>query len=163
MGFGLPAAIGAKIAKPDKIVVDIDGDASFLMSGLELASAAEYNIGVKVLIMNNNAQGMVYRWQSKLIQTGAITLLIYFVELMFDDRFALTRMVNPDFALLAQSMGVHAIECRTAEELPEKMKEFLMYDNNLPIVMVCQVDEEEALYPIVRSVPSVSLPCLNLH
>lgn len=145
MGFGLPAAIGAKIAKPDKIVVDIDGDASFLMSGLELASAAEYNIGVKVLIMNNNAQGMVYRWQ----------------KLMFDDRFALTRMVNPDFALLAQSMGVHAIECRTAEELPEKMKEFLMYDNNLPIVMVCQVDEEEALYPIVP--PGKAIHELVMH
>ncbi len=71
MGFGLPAAIGAKVAKPNKIVVDVDGDASFLMSGLELASAVEYNIGVKVLILNNNAQGMVYRWQSKLAESGA--------------------------------------------------------------------------------------------
>ncbi|KAF7420983.1 Acetolactate synthase, mitochondrial [Pleurotus ostreatus] len=145
MGFGLPAAIGAKVARPDRIVVDIDGDASFLMSGLELASAAEYSIGVKVLIMNNNAQGMVYRWQ----------------KLMFDDRFALTRMANPDFALLAQSMGVHAIECRTAKELPEKMKEFLTYDNNLPIVMVCQVDEEEALYPIVP--PGKAIHELVMH
>ncbi|KAL4267371.1 Acetolactate synthase [Pleurotus pulmonarius] len=145
MGFGLPAAIGAKVAKPNKIVVDVDGDASFLMSGLELASAVEYNIGVKVLILNNNTQGMVYRWQ----------------KLLFEDRFALTRMANPDFVMLAQSMGVHTIECRTAEELPGKMEEFLEYDNNCPIVMVCQVDEEEALYPIVP--PGKAIHKLVMH
>lgn len=65
MGFGLPAAIGAKVANPTKIVVDVDGDASFLMSGLELATAAEYGVGVKVLILNNNVQGMVHRVQSR--------------------------------------------------------------------------------------------------
>lgn len=64
-------------------------------------------------------------------------------------------MANPDFVMLAQSMGVHAIQCETAEELPTKMKEFLEYDNSRPIVMVCQVDEEEELYPIVR--PSIHL------
>lgn len=59
-------------------------------------------------------------------------------------------MANPDFVMLALSMGVHAIQCETAEELPKKMKEFLGYDNSRPIVMVCQVDEEEEVYPIVR-------------
>ncbi len=59
-------------------------------------------------------------------------------------------MLNPDFVMLAQSMGVRAIQCETSEELPRKMKEFLEYDNHRPIVMVCQVDEEEELYPIVR-------------
>ena len=59
MGFGLPAAIGAKVACPEKIVVDIDGDASFSMTGMELMTARQFNIGVKVLILNNDFQGMV--------------------------------------------------------------------------------------------------------
>jgi acetolactate synthase-1/2/3 large subunit len=59
MGFGLPAAIGAKAAFPNKIVVDIDGDASFSMTGMELMTARQHNLGVKVLILNNDFQGMV--------------------------------------------------------------------------------------------------------
>lgn len=65
MGFGLPSAIGAKVAAPEKIVVDIDGDASFSMTAMELATAAQYNIGVKVLILNNEFQGMVLQWQGQ--------------------------------------------------------------------------------------------------
>lgn len=63
MGFGLPAAIGAKVAAPAKTVVDIDGDASFSMTAMELATASQYNIGVKVLVLNNEFQGMVLQWQ----------------------------------------------------------------------------------------------------
>jgi acetolactate synthase-1/2/3 large subunit len=59
MGFGLPAAIGAKVAKPDMIVIDVDGDASFSMTCMELITAKQYNIGVKVLLLNNDFQGMV--------------------------------------------------------------------------------------------------------
>jgi thiamine pyrophosphate-dependent acetolactate synthase large subunit-like protein len=67
MGFGLPAAIGAKVAAPKKIVVDVDGDASFSMTAMELATASQYGIGVKVLILNNEFQGMVLQWQGTLI------------------------------------------------------------------------------------------------
>lgn len=63
MGFGLPAAIGAKVAAPNKTVIDIDGDASFSMTAMELATASQYGIGVKVLILNNEFQGMVVQWQ----------------------------------------------------------------------------------------------------
>ena len=63
MGFGLPSAIGAKVAAPEKVVVDIDGDASFSMTAMELATANQYNIGVKVLLLNNEFQGMVEQWQ----------------------------------------------------------------------------------------------------
>jgi acetolactate synthase-1/2/3 large subunit len=63
MGFGLPSAIGAKVAAPHKTVIDIDGDASFSMTAMELATASEHNIGVKVLILNNEFQGMVEQWQ----------------------------------------------------------------------------------------------------
>jgi TPP-dependent trihydroxycyclohexane-1,2-dione (THcHDO) dehydratase len=65
MGFGLPSAIGAKVAAPEKIVVDIDGDASFSMTAMELATASQYNIGVKVLVLNNLVQGMVSQWQGE--------------------------------------------------------------------------------------------------
>ena len=63
MGFGLPSAIGAKVAAPQKTVVDIDGDASFSMTAMELATASQYNIGVKVIVFNNEFQGMVQQWQ----------------------------------------------------------------------------------------------------
>jgi acetolactate synthase-1/2/3 large subunit len=71
MGFGLPAAIGAKVAAPNKTVVDIDGDASFSMTAMELATASQYDIGVKVLVLNNEFQGMVLQWQ------GAVPLCYY--------------------------------------------------------------------------------------
>jgi acetolactate synthase-1/2/3 large subunit len=71
MGFGLPAAIGAKVAAPNKTVVDIDGDASFSMTAMELATASQYDIGVKVLVLNNEFQGMVLQWQ------GAVSLCYY--------------------------------------------------------------------------------------
>lgn len=72
MGYGLPSAIGAKVARPDAIVVDIDGDASFQMTLMELATAAQFNIGVKIIVLNNEEQGMVTQWQS----------------LFYEDRFA---------------------------------------------------------------------------
>jgi len=67
MGFGLPAAIGAKVAAPHKTVVDVDGDASFSMTAMELQTASQYNIGVKVLVLNNEFQGMVLQWQGLLL------------------------------------------------------------------------------------------------
>ncbi|EIN07039.1 acetolactate synthase [Punctularia strigosozonata HHB-11173 SS5] len=133
MGFGLPAAIGAKVAAPEKIVVDIDGDASFSMTAMELATASQYSIGVKVLILNNEFQGMVLQWQ----------------DLFYEKRYSHTRMTNPDFVKLANAMGVHAIRCHTAAELPEKMKEFLEYDNSKPVVMECIVEPGEHVFPMV--------------
>ncbi|KAK7021241.1 acetolactate synthase [Favolaschia claudopus] len=135
MGFGLPAAIGAKVAAPHKMVVDIDGDASFSMTAMELATAAQYNIGVKVLVLNNEFQGMVLQWQ----------------DLFYNARYSHTRMTNPDFVALAQSMGVHAMRCETAEELPEKMAEFLAYDNNKPVFMECLVERNEHVFPMVAA------------
>lgn len=133
MGFGLPAAIGAKVAAPQKTVIDIDGDASFSMTAMELATASQFNIGVKVLILNNEYQGMVVQWQ----------------DLFYENRYSHTEMTNPDFVKLAQAMGVHAIRCPTAEELPAKMKEFLEYDNRKPVVMECIVEKNEHVFPMV--------------
>ena len=66
MGFGLPSAIGAKVGAPNKTVVDVDGDASFSMTAMELQTASQYGIGVKVLVLNNEFQGMVLQWQGML-------------------------------------------------------------------------------------------------
>lgn len=63
MGFGLPSAIGAKVAAPNKTVIDIDGDASLSMTAMELQTAGQFSIGVKVLVINNEFQGMVQQWQ----------------------------------------------------------------------------------------------------
>ncbi|CAG8532881.1 3867_t:CDS:2, partial [Cetraspora pellucida] len=132
MGYGLPAAIGAKVACPDKIVIDIDGDASFCMTGMELATAVQYKIGVKVLILNNDFQGMVKQWQ----------------DLFYEERYSQTEMVNPDFVKLAESMGAKALRIRTEEELPDKMAEFLEY-NDGPIVCDAIIEKHEHVYPMV--------------
>ncbi|KAF7296553.1 Acetolactate synthase [Mycena chlorophos] len=135
MGFGLPAAIGAKVAAPEKTVVDIDGDASFSMTAMELQTASQYNIGVKVLVLNNEFQGMVLQWQ----------------DLFYDARYSHTQMTNPDFVKLAQAMGVHAIRCETAADLPSKMAEFLAYDNSRPVLMECLVERNEHVFPMVAA------------
>ncbi|KAF9644086.1 hypothetical protein BDM02DRAFT_3272663 [Thelephora ganbajun] len=133
MGFGLPAAVGAKVAAPHKTVIDIDGDASFSMTAMELQTASQFGIGVKVLVLNNKFQGMVQQWQ----------------DLFYDARYSHTAMTNPDFILLAQAMGVHAIRCETFEELPAKMKEFLEYRGDKPVLMECLVETNEHVFPMV--------------
>ncbi|KAI8852375.1 thiamine diphosphate-binding protein [Chytridium lagenaria] len=131
MGFGLPAAIGAKIAHPDKIVIDIDGDASFSMTGMEMMTARQFDIGVKVLILNNDFQGMVKQWQ----------------DLFYEKRYAGTRMVNPDFVKFAESMGCKGIQVRTMEDLPGAIKEFL--ETKEPVILDAVVTKHEHVYPMV--------------
>ena len=94
MGFGLPSAIGAKVAAPEKIVVDIDGDASFSMTGMEMMTARQFNIGVKALILNNDFQGMVKQWQ----------------DLFYDKRYSGTQMRNPDFVKFAEVLFIVGME-----------------------------------------------------
>jgi acetolactate synthase-1/2/3 large subunit len=67
MGFGLPSALGAKVAAPNKTVIDIDGDSSFSMTAMELATASQFNIGVKVMVMNDGYQGMVTQWEGCIV------------------------------------------------------------------------------------------------
>ncbi|ETV90593.1 acetolactate synthase, large subunit, biosynthetic type, variant [Aphanomyces invadans] len=131
MGFGLPAAIGAKVAKPNAMVVDIDGDASFSMTLMELATAAEFNVGVKVLLLNNHAQGMVKQWQ----------------DLFYEERYSATIMKNPDFVKLAEAMNCQGLRCSSQDDLAEKMAAFLAADG--PIVGEFIVDGDEHCYPMV--------------
>ncbi|KAI9329583.1 acetolactate synthase [Zopfochytrium polystomum] len=131
MGFGLPAAIGAKVAQPDKIVIDIDGDASFSMTGMELMTARQFNIGVKALILNNDFQGMVKQWQ----------------DLFYSKRYAATTMHNPDFVKFAESMSCKGIRVTDINELPAKMAEFLATTE--PVVMEVVVEKDEHVLPMV--------------
>ncbi|KAF7296545.1 Acetolactate synthase [Mycena chlorophos] len=148
MGFGLPAAIGAKIARPEKTVIDIDGDASFSMTAMELQTAAQYNIGVKVLVLNNEFQGMVLQWQALVPRSFSPPALS---DLFYDARYSHTRMSNPDFVKLAQAMGVHALRCESLADLPAKMGEFLAYDNSKPVLMECLVEKNEHVFPMVAA------------
>ncbi|KUF93515.1 hypothetical protein AM588_10008068 [Phytophthora nicotianae] len=129
MGFGLPAAIGAKAAKPDNIVVDIDGDASFSMTLAEMATAAEFNIGVKVLLLNNNFQGMVKQWQ----------------DLFYEERYSGTKMNNPDFVKFAEAMNCEAFRCSEEDTLEEDMARFLAAEG--PILGEFMVEKNEHCYP----------------
>ena len=168
MGFGLPSAVGAKVAAPNKTVIDIDGDASFSMTAMELATASQFNIGVKVLVLNNEFQGMVVQWQGLcLFYSATLVFDCILADLFYDHRYSHTRMTNPDFVLLARAMGVHGIRANSASELPEKMKEFLEYDGNKPVLLECVVEPSEHVFPMVGvfshqrlHYPLISIWCL---
>ncbi|KAK6462247.1 thiamine diphosphate-binding protein [Scheffersomyces coipomensis] len=131
MGFGLPAAIGAQIAKPDAIVIDIDGDASFNMTLMELSSAVQANAPIKVCILNNEEQGMVTQWQS----------------LFYEHRYSHTHQSNPNFMKLAEAMGVEGIKISTQEELKEGVKKFL--DAKGPVLLEVIVEKKVPVLPMV--------------
>lgn len=133
MGFGLPAAIGAKVARPDHLVVDIDGDASFSMTLTELSTAAEFNIGVKVLILNNEEQGMVTQWQS----------------LFFQDRFAHTHQRNADFVKLGDAMGVQAKRVSKIDDLEESLKWLIEGSGEGPALLEVVTDQKVPVLPMV--------------
>lgn len=103
MGFGLPAAIGAQVAQPDAMVIDIDGDASMSMSIQEMAVAAQFGINIKILVLNNNEQGMVTQWQN----------------LDYDKRYSHTHQRNPDFVTVAEEMGIKAHWLDAVSHIPD--------------------------------------------
>jgi acetolactate synthase I/II/III large subunit len=154
MGFGLPSALGAKIAAPNKTVIDIDGDSSFTMTAMELATASQFNIGVKVMVMNDGYQGMVTQWEG-LYRLSSRCLYMFVncipTDMFYNGQHLYSHMLNPDFVQLARSMGVHAIQVGSANELPEKMKEFLEYDGNRPVLLDCIIASHQHLYPLVCS------------
>jgi len=133
MGYGLPAAMGAQLGAPGKTVIDIDGDASYLMTCYELATIAEYNIPVKVAILNNDFQGMVKQWQ----------------DLFYQKRYSQTVMKNPTFAAMAESFGIKGIRCDDKRDLPKVVDQMLSHDG--PCVVDFFVEPEEHVYPMVPS------------
>ncbi|KAF0188502.1 MAG: acetolactate synthase large [Desulfobulbaceae bacterium] len=132
MGYGLPAAIGAKMAFPDKTVVDVAGDGSIQMNIQELATAKQYKCPVKVVILNNNYLGMVRQWQ----------------ELFYNKRYAGTVMdVTPDFVMLAQAYGAVGLRATKTSEVEAVLKEALATDNT--VIMDFVIAREECVFPMV--------------
>ncbi len=139
MGFGMPAAIGVKCAFPEKHVVDIAGDGSIQMNIQELATAAQYNIAIKVVLLNNGYLGMVRQWQ----------------ELFYEKRYSHTDMTYaPDFVKLAESFGVAGLRATKPEEVEAVLKEGLSL--NKPALMDFRVSREECVYPMVHPGESIS-------
>ncbi len=132
MGFGLPAAIGAQMACPDKLVVDIAGDGSIQMNIQEMATAVQSGLPVKVVILNNAYLGMVRQWQ----------------ELFYGRRYACTGMdCAPDFVKLAEAYGALGLRATKPQEVEAVLKEGLSVDR--PVIMDFKVDREESVYPMV--------------
>jgi len=132
MGYGLPAAIGVKCAFPDKHVVDIAGDGSIQMNIQELATAAQYKINVKIVLLNNSYLGMVRQWQ----------------ELFYDKRYSNTDMTYaPDFVKLAEAYGIAGLRAEKPEEVEPTLIEGLALDR--PVLMDFRISREECVYPMV--------------
>ncbi|KAK1143762.1 Acetolactate synthase, mitochondrial [Aspergillus melleus] len=131
MGFGLPAAIGAKVGQPDALVIDVDGDASFSMTLSELLTASRSNIDVKAIILNNEEQGMVTN-----IQT-----------LHYERRFAHSHNKNPDFVRTARAMGVQAERCTDPADVKSKLKWLL--ETRGPAVLEVMVTKKALTLPMV--------------
>ena len=131
MGFGLPAAIGAKIADPSRPVCLFCGDGGIQMTIEELGVVMQENVGVKVVILNNNWLGNVRQWQ----------------EMFFDRRYSSTRMVNPDYKLIAQAYGIGSEVVESREGLREAVQR-LFADDSARILIV-HVAEQENVMPMI--------------
>ena len=139
MGFGLPAAIGAQIAHPDKMVVDIAGDGSIQMNIQEMATASQYRLPVKIVILNNSYLGMVRQWQ----------------ELFYDGCYSCTEMDHaPDFVKLAEAYGAVGLRASKVEEVIPVLKKGLSIPK--PVIMDFVVEREEGVYPMVPAGASIT-------
>ncbi|VEU21443.1 DEKNAAC102441 [Brettanomyces naardenensis] len=132
MGFGLPAAIGAQMAKPDALVIDIDGDASFNMTLTELSSAVQAGAPVKIVILNNEEQGMVTQWQS----------------LFYEHRYSHTHQQNPDFVKLSEAMGLKAFRVKDQKDLDQTISKWLAYSEG-PVLLEVMVEHKTPVLPMV--------------
>ncbi len=132
MGYGVPAALGAQIANPKDLVMCISGDASFMMNLQELATIKQYNLPVKIIILNNRYMGMVRQWQ----------------ELVFQNRESQSYMESlPDFTKLAESFGIKGMYCENPKDLESKFKEML--DHKGPVLFECIIEKSENVFPMI--------------
>jgi acetolactate synthase-1/2/3 large subunit len=134
MGYGLPAAVGVQLAHPNSLVVDIAGEASVLMTMQEISTAVQYELPIKIFILNNQYMGMVRQWQ----------------ELMHGKRYSHSYTeALPDFVKLAEAYHAHGIRCTHPGELDEKIRE--MIDVKKPVLFDCVVDPTENCFPMIPS------------
>jgi len=134
MGYGLPAAVGVQIAHPEKLVIDIAGEASVLMTMQEMSTAVQYNLPIKIFILNNQYMGMVRQWQ----------------ELLHEKNYSESYSeALPDFIKLAEAYGCKGIMAEKPSELDEKINEMVQFDG--PVIFDCRVDPNENCFPMIPS------------
>jgi acetolactate synthase I/II/III large subunit len=134
MGYGLPAAVGVQVAHPKKLVVDIAGEASILMTMQEISTAVQYNLPIKIFILNNQYMGMVRQWQ----------------ELLHEKNYSESYSeALPDFVKLAEAYGCLGIRAKSPDELDEKIKEMINVER--PVIFDCHVDQDENCFPMIPS------------
>ena len=143
MGFGIPAAIGAKIAAPERTVCLFCGDGGFQMTMQELGTIMQENLGIKMIIMNNNFLGMVRQWQ----------------ELFYNERYSSTPLVNPDFTTIASAYGIKSRLVNQREELDGAIGEMLSDDKSF--LLIVNVDMKELIYPMIPAGSSVTNILIN--
>ncbi|HDQ13554.1 MAG TPA: acetolactate synthase large subunit, partial [Sediminispirochaeta sp.] len=132
MGYGLPAAIGAAVGRPEVPVLAVAGDGGFQMNIQELATIKKYSLPVKILLLDNSHLGMVRQWQ----------------QLLFDKRYTGTVMDdNPDFCLIAQAMGIGSMKLERKEDAPRMMKE--LAESRESLLLHALIQEEENVVPMV--------------
>lgn len=137
MGFCLPAALGAKLAAPEREVVAVIGDGGFQMTLQELGTIFQAEAAVKIIILNNNFLGMVRQWQ----------------QLFFDKRYSSTELVNPDFVAIAKGFGIEASSVDSREELDESIRK--LFEHDRPYLLEVNVEKEDNVFPMVPSGASV--------
>jgi len=134
MGYGLPAAVGVQVANPGKLVIDIAGEASVLMTMQEMSTAVQHKLPIKIFILNNEYMGMVRQWQ----------------ELLHEKNYAESYTAAlPDFVKLAEAYGCVGIRAKTPDELDQKIKEMIGVDK--PVIFDCVVDKAENCFPMIPS------------
>lgn len=133
MGYGLPAAIGAKLARPDALVIDIDGDASFNMTFNELSTASQYNIDIKVIVLNNEEQGMVKQLQ----------------HVYYDQRYTQCYHRNANYMGVAEAMGIQARKCESPDQVDECLQWLIHSDG--PALLEVKIESGLPVLPMVPS------------
>lgn len=138
MGFGIPAAIGAKMGAPERTVLMYSGDGGFQMTIQELGTIMQENIGVKMIILNNHFLGMVRQWQ----------------EMFFEERYSFTRMKNPDFVSIAKAYNIDGTEISDRKDLDAAIADMLKDDK--PYLLVVNVEMKGMVYPMIPAGGSVT-------
>jgi acetolactate synthase-1/2/3 large subunit len=134
MGYGLPAALGAQVAHPGSLVIDIAGDASVQMTMQEMSCAIQHGLPIKIFILNNEWMGMVRQWQ----------------QLLHGERYSHSYSASlPDFVKMAEAFGCLGLRAETPDELDGKIAEMIAYDG--PVLFDCRVTKEENCFPMIPS------------
>ena len=138
MGFGLPAAIGAKFGAPEKEVILFAGDGGIQMTVQELGTISQEKLPVKIVILNNDFLGMVRQWQ----------------ELFFEKRYSFTEITSPDFVKLAAAYGIPGATVSDRKDLEPAMKSMIEADG--PYLLEVKIEQEDNIFPMVPAGATVS-------